>query len=71
MKVEYYNETDTLYIVLQVHPGADTVHASEDVTIDIDNEGKPVGIEIENASRYTNLDKLELSTLPAVITEAS
>ena len=64
MKFHYYPETDTLYIELSPTPGADAVEISSGVVIDYDHEGKPVGIDIDNASKVVDLTRLEAEALP-------
>lgn len=63
MKFSYYPDTDTLYIDLLDKPGADVLEISTDFVVDIDSNGTPVGLEIEHASRHTNLSRLEIEGL--------
>lgn len=65
MKFSYYPDTDTLYIDLLDKPGADIVEVAEDLVVDVDSEGRPVGIELEHASERTDLPKLEVEGLHA------
>lgn len=64
MKFHYYPETDSLYIELSPAPGADAVEISPGVVIDYDQDGKPVGIDIDNASKVVDLTRLEAEALP-------
>ena len=64
MKVNYHVETDSLYIDLSDAESADTREGSEGVLLDYDTEGNLVGIDIDNASRKVNLQKLIVSKLP-------
>jgi uncharacterized protein YuzE len=66
MKITYYPETDSLYIDLSEHPGAESVEISEGVVVDYDSEGKLVGIDIDNASKKVELKKFTLSKIPAM-----
>ena len=62
MKLNYYPETDSLYIHLSDKPGADVVEISEHVVVDVDEKGIPVGIDIDaNASEIVDLSRLDLS----------
>lgn len=63
MKFSYYPETDTLYIDLRDKPGADVLEIADDFVVDVDKDGVPVGMEIEHASRHTNLPQLEVEGL--------
>ena len=64
MKFHYYPETDTLYIELSSAPGADVIEISHGVIIDYDEDGKQVGIDIDNASKVVDLTRLEAEALP-------
>lgn len=64
MKFHYYPETDSLYIELSSRPGADVVEISSGIVIDFDEEGHPVGIDIDNASKVVDLTRLEAEELP-------
>lgn len=63
MKFIYYPDTDTLYIDLADRPGADVVELTEDFVVDVDAEGTPVGIEIENASKRSDISRLDVEGL--------
>ncbi|OGQ76776.1 MAG: hypothetical protein A3G40_02990 [Deltaproteobacteria bacterium RIFCSPLOWO2_12_FULL_57_22] len=67
MKLNYYPDTDSLYIDLSERPSVDSREISEGVVLDFDAEGNLVGIDIDNASRKVDLKKLTLNKLPAVI----
>ena len=67
MKVNYYPETDSLYIDLSEKPSVESKEISEGVALDYDAEGNLVGIDIDNASKKVQLKELTLSRLPADI----
>jgi uncharacterized protein YuzE len=67
MKVNYYPDTDSLYIDLSDHPSVESREVSEGVVLDYDEAGNLVGIDIDNASAKVQLDRLILSRLPAEI----
>jgi uncharacterized protein YuzE len=67
MKVNYFPDTDSLYINLSERPSAESREISEGVVLDYDREGNLVGIDIDNASTKVELDKLVVSKLPATI----
>lgn len=67
MKVNYYPDTDSLYIDLYEHASVESREVSEGVVLDYDEAGNLVGIDIDNASSKVQLDKLVLSRLPAEI----
>jgi uncharacterized protein YuzE len=51
VKVQYFPDTDTLYIELLDTPGVESEEVMEGVVIDYDKEGKVVGIEIEHFTK--------------------
>ena len=68
MKLNYYPETDSLYIDLSEKPSAESREVSEGVVLDYDDGGNLVGIDIDNASRKVELQQLILSKLPLQVT---
>lgn len=71
MKLNYYPETDSLYIDLADQPSSDSKEVSEGVVLDYDAKGNLVGIDIDNASKKLNLRELTLSKLPTQIQSLS
>lgn len=65
MKFRYYKETDSLYIELSDRAGAETKTAAPGVVLDFDDDGSLVGIDIDQASRLTNLARFETDRLPS------
>jgi uncharacterized protein YuzE len=71
MKVNYYPDTDSLYIDLSERPSAESREISEGVLLDYDDEGNLVGIDIDNASTKVELHRLVVSKLPGKIEQLS
>lgn len=67
MKLNYYPETDSLYIDLSEKPSAESREVSEGIVLDYDAGGNLVGIDIDNASRKVQLKQLILSKLPSQV----
>lgn len=67
MKLNYYAETDSLYIDLSEKPSVESREISEGVVLDYDAKGNLVGIDIDNASKKVQLQQLILSKLPGKI----
>jgi uncharacterized protein YuzE len=65
MKLFYDPDTDSLYIDLNARPGADAREIADGLVVDFDAEGRPVGIDIQHASRNLDLTTLETQALPA------
>jgi uncharacterized protein YuzE len=64
MKIEYFPKTDSLYIDLADRPGVDTREIEEGIVLDVDEQGRAVGLDIDQASKHLSLQKLNLSRLP-------
>ena len=64
MKLHYYPDTDSLYVEFQERPSADTREIAPDVRLDLDADGRPVGLDIDHASTILDLDTLETKGLP-------
>jgi len=64
MKLNYYPDTDSLYIDLAERTSAESKQVSEGIVLDYDAQGNLVGIDIDNASKKLDLKKLTLSKLP-------
>jgi uncharacterized protein YuzE len=67
MKLNYYPETDSLYIDLSEKTSVESREVSEGIVLDYDAEGNLVGIDIDNASTKVHLKELSLRKLPAEI----
>ncbi len=71
MKLNYYAETDSLYIDLSEQPSTESREVSEGVVLDYDTKGNLVGIDIDNASKKVQLDQLVLNKLPSEVTRVA
>ena len=67
MKLNYYADTDSLYIDLSEHPSVESREISDGVVLDYDSAGNLVGIDIDNASAKVQMDALILSKLPGTV----
>ena len=68
MKLNYYPDTDSLYIDLSATPSAESREMSEGVVLDYDEDGNLVGIDIDNASKKLDLSEVVTSQIPGVKT---
>ncbi|MBI4650557.1 DUF2283 domain-containing protein [Candidatus Desantisbacteria bacterium] len=66
MKLNYYPDTDSLYIDLSEKKSVDSVEISDGVVVDYDSKGNIVGIDIDNASKKLSIKKLEINKLPSI-----
>jgi uncharacterized protein YuzE len=70
MKIEYDKKADAMYIYLQEKEAAKTIELSEIVKVDLDKEGKLIGIEVLNATqRYSLSDIFNISTENLILDE--
>ncbi len=64
MKLNYYPDTDSLYISLSPNASADSNEVAEGVVLDFDADGRLVGIDIDNASHKLYLHELTTERIP-------
>jgi uncharacterized protein YuzE len=64
MVFEYYPDTDMLYIRLVDGISTDSEEVAPGVVLDFDEHNRVIGVEIEDASRFIDLSRLELKALP-------
>ena len=64
MKLNYYPETDSLYIDFSGKPGVESREISEGVVLDYDDRGHLTGIDIDKASAVLDLKELVVNHLP-------
>jgi uncharacterized protein YuzE len=62
MKLNYFPDTDSLYIDLSQRPSVESQEVSEGVVLDYDAAGNLVGIDIDHASRKLDLRELVRTT---------
>jgi uncharacterized protein YuzE len=67
MKLNYYPETDSLYIDLSSKSSKESVEISEGIVLDYDDDGHITGIDIDNASHKIDLNEIILNKVPAKI----
>ncbi|GAB4335174.1 MAG: hypothetical protein OHK0047_24250 [Leptolyngbyaceae cyanobacterium] len=66
MKVQYFPDTDTLYLTLQDKPSVESEEVSPDIILDFDANGNVIGITIDQASR-----KLDSLNVEAILTSTA
>jgi len=71
MKLEYFADTDTLYIDLTSRASTESQEIADGVIVDYDKNGNIVGLGIDQASKILNLGELELNKLPLNIQKIS
>ena len=71
MKIEYDPEADALYIQIRAAHPSDNIDIEEGVTVDVDERGHIVGLEILDASKRlspSDLTSITIEKLPLEIT---
>ena len=71
MRINYYAETDSLYIDLSSKLSVDSREVSEGIVLDYDADGNLVGIDIDQASIKLEIKELILSNLPAEVKQVA
>lgn len=64
MRLSYHADADSLYIHLVERPGVEAHEVAPGVVVDFDANGKPVGIDIDDAQSILDLTTLEAESLP-------
>jgi uncharacterized protein YuzE len=64
MKINYYPDTDSLYIEFSEKESSESIEISEEIVLDYDSNGTLVGMDIDNAGKKINLKELILNKLP-------
>ena len=67
MRLEYYPDTDSLYIDLSSKASVESKEISTGVVLDYDSEGILVGIDIDNASKKLDLNDVSIDHMPAEV----
>ena len=72
MKIEYDKEVDALYVRLQEKHVARTVEIEEGLNLDLDENGKLIGLEVLDATqRYSLSDIFNISTENLILEKES
>ena len=71
MRINYYPDTDSLYIDLSSKPSVDSREVSNGIVLDYDVDGNLVGIDIDEASTKLEIKELILSKLPAKVKQVA
>jgi len=64
MIFEYHPETDMLYIKLVEGISTESEEVAPGIVLDFDAHNRVIGVEIEDATTFIDLSKLEVRALP-------
>lgn len=65
MKIQYFRDTDTLYIEFRPADVAETRDLDENTLLDIDTQGQICGITIEHASDRADIPRFSFEQVAA------
>jgi len=65
MKVQYFEDTDTLYIEFQGAEISETRDLDENTLLDLDSDGNVCAITLEHASQRTDISHLQVEGIAA------
>jgi uncharacterized protein YuzE len=71
MKINYYADTDSLYIDFSSKPSVDSREVSDGIVLDYDADGNLTGIDIDQASTKLEIKELILNKLPAKVKQVA
>lgn len=66
MKIRYFPDTDTLYIVLTDEEVVETLELNENAIVDLDNDGNPVAFTLEHARKLVDLREFSFEQVVAI-----
>lgn len=65
MKLKYFSETDSVYVELKPNSTAvDTLEIVDGLNVDLDAQEQVIGLDIDRASKFVDLSRLETENLP-------
>jgi len=67
MNIAYFKDMDSLYVELSAENPAQAWEAHKGIVLNLSEDGRVVGIEIEKASLATNLDILKIGGFPGQV----
>ncbi|ACB50712.1 hypothetical protein cce_1362 [Crocosphaera subtropica ATCC 51142] len=63
MKIQYFEETDTLYIIFSKNSPVETRDLDENTLIDLDENGQMCSMTIEHAKNRVDIPNIEYTTI--------
>jgi uncharacterized protein YuzE len=65
MKIQYFKDTDTLYIEFKETQVAETRDLDENTLLDVDRDGNICGITVEHASQRVDIPRFSYEQVAA------
>jgi uncharacterized protein YuzE len=63
MRIQYFHDTDTLYIVFDDNIASETKELDENTLIDLDEQGNLISLTLEHAKARTNIADLSFQQI--------
>jgi uncharacterized protein YuzE len=67
MNIAYFKDMDSLYVEISPESPSHSWEAHAGIVLNLSEDGRVVGIEIEKASQATNLDILKIGGFPGQV----
>ena len=67
MKLAYHADTDSLSIEFVERPSTGSTEIAAGVVVDFDDQGRIVGIDIDNARNKIDVDRVVFNNMPGAI----
>ena len=65
MKIQYFQDTDTLHIEFKADAVAETRDLDENTLLDVDKSGRILSITVEHASQRADIPRFSFEQVPA------
>jgi uncharacterized protein YuzE len=65
MRIQYFQDTDTLHIEFKSDAVAETRDLDENTLLDVDKNGRILGITVEHASQRADIPRFSFEQVPA------
>ncbi|MCU0782840.1 MAG: DUF2283 domain-containing protein [Verrucomicrobia bacterium] len=65
MKIQYFQDTDTLHIEFKSDAVAETRDLDENTLLDVDKAGRILSITVEHASQRADIPRFSFEQVPA------
>jgi uncharacterized protein YuzE len=65
MKIQYFTDSDTLYIEFRARPVAETKDLDENTVLDVDADGNICAITVEHASKRAGIPEFSYQQVTA------
>jgi uncharacterized protein YuzE len=65
MRIQYFQDTDTLHIEFKAGHAAETRDLDENTLLDVDQNGHILSLTVEHASQRTDIPRFSFEQVPA------